>query len=118
MQAQRRRAPQQETAPPVVQVRIVKGREIARCPSHSWAPSHWIPEHRIEECDNDSRDVLRQEEARIAAWKRRLIARLDQMAALRRERCIRLLRDAHAARLAATDNDNDNRNDGGPHDAE
>src|SRR5690349_2678716 len=91
----RRRAPQVETAPPVVRVRVVNGQEIARCPTRNYAPVHWIPEHAIEECHPEARRALQWERMQIDRWERTLIERVRALAELKRERATREIRDRY-----------------------
>ena len=38
------------------QARIVTTADISRCKKHILAPSHWIPEHKLEECDPECKE--------------------------------------------------------------
>ncbi len=79
-------------------IRVITNAEIGRCKKHILAPSHWIPTHKLEECDPDCRmEVDAELRARIARAEK---ARADFDANEKREReeLIQRIREKHEGR--------------------
>jgi len=34
-----------------MKTKIINLSDIAKCKTHNTSPSHWIPEHKLQECD-------------------------------------------------------------------
>ena len=38
--------------------RVITSSDLAKCKAHNMSPRHWIPEHKLEECDKECKNHL------------------------------------------------------------
>ncbi len=49
--------------------KTISSADIAKCPTRNLSPSHWMPEHKTEECDPGKLAKLRQFERKQIEMK-------------------------------------------------
>lgn len=44
-----------------MRVQVIQSSNISKCRLHIWSAHHWIPEHRLEECDPELKERVKRE---------------------------------------------------------